>query len=82
MDSNPTGILPPRITSQDVEISYKSTKRKEKKELVAKPKPLEEKVVKQTVPTKSGKGVLNRTKKTTTEKKSKSEPTKPTKKPV
>lgn len=66
MDSNPTSILPPRVTSHGVEGSSKVTKPK-KKESVVKLKPVEE-VVKQTVPASTGKWVLKRMNKNTTKK--------------
>lgn len=63
MDPNPTGILPKAVTFEAIEGSYKAAKGTKKKKQVVKPKAIEEEVIKQTVPTKSGNSVPKKTNK-------------------
>lgn len=63
MDLTPTRIIPKAVTIDATEGSSKATKGTRKKKQAIKPKEIEEKVIKQIVPTKSRKGILNKTKK-------------------
>lgn len=56
IDPTPTDSLPPKVTFEGAGGSSNASKVAKKKKQAAKPKEVEEEVIKQTVPTKSGKG--------------------------
>lgn len=68
MNPTPTSILLERVTSHSVEGLTNATKGHIKKNQAVKPKLAEEEVVKENIPTKTGKGVLKKMKKTATKK--------------
>ena len=68
LGSSQTSIFPPKVTSKNVEGSTKTYDGNKKKKQDANPKHVEEDVVKETIPTKTGKGVLKIMKKTTPKK--------------
>lgn len=81
MDSTPTGILPPKVSSEGGEGSSKASKGHKKKKQDEKPKEVAEEVIKEVVPKNTVKRALKRTKKHAKES-SASEPTKFTDKPI
>lgn len=81
VEFTPTCVLPPNIYQNGVEGPSKGSKTHKTMEEVEKPKEVEEELVKETIPTKTSKGVLKRPKKSS-KKPSDSETTKSTQEPV